>query len=92
MTDEHEPESQTIRPVGIDTTARVVTVSSLGLDVEKTFKITASPLDEEGFYVYELTDDDGHVMADGLGDQLSDALLGLAIGVEDGHGSDPVGE
>ena len=68
--------------------------SSLGLVVEKTFKITASPLDEEGFYVYELTDDDGHVMAAGPGNRLSDALLGFAIKVESGDSDDPgpVGE
>jgi hypothetical protein len=46
------------------------------------YKITASPLDEDGMYHYELSDQDGNVLASGPGNELTDVLLGMAITLE----------
>ena len=55
---------------------------SLGLPISATYKITASPLDEDGMYHYELSDQDGTVLASGPGNELTDVLLGMAITLE----------
>lgn len=57
--------------------------SSLGIPITKELKITASALgDDSGAYHWELTDSDGNVLADGLGDALTDVLLGFAVHLE----------
>ena len=72
--------------VGVSVTADgVVTpapTDSLGLPIAKTYKITASELDVPGPYHYELTDPDGSVLDSGVGNKLTDVLLGLAVGME----------
>jgi hypothetical protein len=55
---------------------------SLGLPIAHTYTITASPLDEPGQYHYELRDPDGEVLVSGPGNELTDVLLGMAIGLE----------
>lgn len=58
--------------------------STLGLEVTNSYKITASALDDDGSYHYELTDSEGNLLASGVGDSLTDALLGMAIEVDEG--------
>jgi hypothetical protein len=55
---------------------------SLGLPITKTYKITASELGGQTPYHYELGDPDGNVLVSGVGNELTDALLGFAIGIE----------
>jgi hypothetical protein len=72
--------------VGVSVTAEgVVTpapADSLGLPIAKTYQITASALDEPGHYHYELRDPDGNVLVSGPGNELTDVLLGMAVGME----------
>jgi hypothetical protein len=60
----------------------VSSVDSLGLTVDQTYKITASPVDESGTYPYEFRDFAGSVLASDIGNELTDALLGLAVELE----------
>jgi hypothetical protein len=55
---------------------------SLGLPIAHTYTITASPPDEPDQYHYELLDPDGKVLVSGPGNELTDVLLGMAIGLE----------
>jgi hypothetical protein len=72
--------------IGVSVTADgVVTpapTDSLGLPITRTYKITASELDGQGPYHYELSDPDGDVLVSGVGNELTDVLLGLAMGIE----------
>jgi hypothetical protein len=58
-------------------------IDSLGLPVAKTYTITASSLTEPDQYHYELLDPDGKVLVSGPGNELTDVLLGMAVGLED---------
>jgi hypothetical protein len=72
--------------VGVSVTAEgqvtPAPADSLGLPITNIYKITASALDGPGPYHYELSDTDGNVLVSGVGNELTNALLGLAIAME----------
>jgi hypothetical protein len=61
---------------------------SLGLPIAHTYTITASALSEPDEYHYELRDPNGNVLVSGPGNELTDVLLGMAVGLEDKAGGD----
>ena len=90
MTDEAKPDREihlSDHAVAADDLKVTVTITaegavtpgptdSLGLPITKTYKITASELDGPAPYYYELSDPDGNVLVSGVGNDLTDALLG----------------
>ena len=65
------PETESTRSKSVDT---------LGLEVTDTFTVTRTPLGETAHY--EMTNEQGQVIHDGVGDSLSHALLDIAVETE----------
>ena len=61
--------------------ADITTTNSIGLTVAQTFTLTRSELSDDQYH-YELVDPDGNVVDSGVGNSLSDAPFGLAVGAK----------